>query len=91
MTAQTVVVLGGGIGGLTVASQLRLLSRPADCRVVVIERSETFAPCMSNLRIMTGERSDPTQGERALSRLSAREIEVVQGEVVAIDPATRSV
>ena len=89
MSEQTVLVLGGGIGGLTAATHLRRLS--ADHRVVLIERSPTFAACMSHLWVMTGERPDVSEGERDLSALSTKDVEVVQAEITAIDPAGRIV
>jgi sulfide:quinone oxidoreductase len=89
MSKQTVLVLGGGIGGLTAATHLRRLS--AEHRVVLIERSPTFAACMSHLWVMTGERPDLTEGQRDLSQLAASGIEVVQAEIQAIDPVARKV
>lgn len=89
MSDKTVLVLGGGIGGLTAATHLGRLA--PEHRVVLIERSPTFAACMSHLWVMTGERADVGEGERDLSALSAKGIEVVQGEITAIDPSTRSV
>lgn len=80
MAGATTLVLGGGIGGLTVATQLRRLA-PPDHRVVVIERSASFAACMSKLWVMTGERADKHEGERALADLAATGIEVVRAEI----------
>ena len=90
MPDTTTLVLGGGIGGITMASHLRRLA-PPDHRIVLIERNETFAACMSKLWIMTGERKEPREGERELSALSSTGIEVVRGEIEAIDPAARTV
>jgi sulfide:quinone oxidoreductase len=89
MSEQTVLVLGGGIGGLTTATHLRRLA--PEHRVVLIERSPTFAACMSHLWVMTGERPDVSEGERELAALSTKDIEVVQAEITAIDPVTRSI
>ncbi len=86
----TTLILGGGLGGLMAASHLRRLL-PATDRVVVVERKPTFSLCMANLWVMTGERGDPKEGERDLSVLPTKGIEWLQGEVEAIDPATRSV
>jgi sulfide:quinone oxidoreductase len=91
MSGKTVLVLGGGIGGLTAASHLRRLSSREEPRIVVIERKQAFSACMSNLWVMTGERKDPKEGERELSRLASSGIEVVLGEIQAIDPAAKTV
>lgn len=90
MSGKTILVLGGGIGGLTAATHLRRLLSP-EHRIVVIERSETFSVCMSKLWVMTGEREDPAQGERELSKLASTGIEFVRGDVEAIDPAAKTV
>jgi len=89
MSDKTVLVLGGGIGGLTTATHLRRLA--PEHRVVLIERSATFAACMSHLWVMTGERPDVSEGERELAALSTKDIEVVQAEITAIDPVMRSI
>jgi len=89
MGTKTILVLGGGLGGLMAGSHLRRLS--PESRVVVIERKETFSACMSKLWVMTGERRDPGEGERELSRLADRGIEFVHGDIEAIDPAAKTV
>lgn len=90
MSRKTVLVLGGGIGGLMAATHLRRLSSP-EHRIVVIERKQTFLSCMSKLWVMTGERKDPGEGERELSRLASTGIEFIHGDVQAIDPAAKTV
>src|SRR3990170_3863329 len=90
MSSKTVLVLGGGIGGLMAASHFRRLSSP-EHRIVVIERKQAFSACMSNLWVMTGERKDPGEGERELSKLANTGIEFVHGDIQAIDPATKTV
>lgn len=90
MAAQrTAVVLGGGIGGLTAANELRG-RLGAEHRVVLVERrrDHVFAPSL--LWLMTGDRR-PAQVTRALERLVRRGVEVVREEVARIDPERRSV
>ncbi len=86
---KTVLVLGGGIGGITAANRLRkLLDRRH--RVVLVSREAEFSFAASYLWIMTGDRN-PKQITRPLHRLKRRGIEVVIGEVERIDPTTRTV
>lgn len=86
--AKTVLVLGGGIGGITAANRLRkLLDRRH--RVVLVSRDADFSFAASYLWVMTGDRN-PKQITRPLNRLQRRGIEVVIGEVECIDAANRT-
>jgi len=87
--AHTVVVLGGGVGGITAARRLRRLLDPGD-RVVLVERDPEFRFAPSFLWVLTGRRR-PAQITRDVRRLRSRGIEVVEGEVQAIDAAARTV
>jgi sulfide:quinone oxidoreductase len=86
---QTVLVVGGGIGGIAAANRLR---RRLDRRhrVVVINRDPDFTFAASYLWVMTGDRR-PSQITRPLRRLERRGIDVVIGNVTDIDPTTRTV
>jgi sulfide:quinone oxidoreductase len=77
LDSRSVVVLGGGLGGVTAATQIRRLL-PAQHRVVLVERKQSFSLCMANLWLMTGERAEPQAGERRLEALTRQGIEVVQ-------------
>lgn len=90
MSNKTILILGGGLGGIMAAGSLRRSCAP-EHRVVVIERSATFALRMANLWLMTGERQRPEEGERDLSRLAEHGIEWVQAEIESIDPVARAV
>lgn len=83
--ARTALVLGAGIGGITVARALRK-GLAADDRVVVIERerSHVFAPAL--LWYIVGA-NEPVQFTRPLESLRTKGIDLVRGEVSRIDPA----
>jgi sulfide:quinone oxidoreductase len=88
-SAQTVVVLGGGIGGVAAANRLR---RRLDRRhrVILINRDPDFSFAASYLWVMSGQRR-PKQITRPLQSLRRRGIDVVIGGIDAIDPANRTV
>ncbi len=87
MGSQTILILGGGVGGVVAANTLRrCLGRRH--HVILVDREPRFALAASFLWVMTGER----QGEqisRPLVRLERKGIEVMRGEVQGIDPARR--
>jgi sulfide:quinone oxidoreductase len=87
--AQTVVVLGGGIGGLVAARELRRrLPRPHRIVLVDRQRDHLFAPSL--LWLMVGEReADGIQ--RPLKALERHGVEVRIGEIERIDPTSRQV
>ena len=82
---KTVIVLGGGIGGVVAASELRK-RLPSSHRVVLVdrEREHVFAPSL--LWLIVGLR-DADSIKRPLERLERKGIEVLFGEVEKIDPA----
>lgn len=86
---QTVLVLGGGIGGVVTANRLRK-RLDSQHTVVLVNREAEFSYAASYLWVMTGARR-PKQVTRPLQRLQRRGIEVVIGEVEKIDPVTRTV
>ena len=87
--ATTTLVLGGGVGGLTVANQLRR-ALPSPHRVVLVERKASFLFEPSLLWLMVGDRT--VAGiTRPLSRLAQKGVEVVCGEVQRIEPEEKRV
>ncbi|HET7039608.1 MAG TPA: FAD/NAD(P)-binding oxidoreductase [Gemmatimonadales bacterium] len=87
MRGQTVLILGGGVGGVVAANALRRrLDRHH--RVVVVDREPGFALAASFLWVMNGTRR-PEQITRPLAGLRRKGIEVVQGEVERVEPAAR--
>ncbi len=55
MAAKTIVILGGGVGGLVAANELRRLVHP-EHRIVLIEKNRQHAFAPSFLWLMTGDR-----------------------------------
>jgi len=86
---KTVVVLGGGTGGLVCASRLRRML-DKEHRVVLIDRSPyyTFAPSLT--WVMAGKRTLP-RITRDLRDLRKKGIDVETGEITSIDLNTRRV
>jgi len=86
---KTVIVLGGGIGGLVTANELgKRLGR--EHRVVLVEKNAQHAFAPSFLWLMTGDRK-PEQVTRPLRQMVRPGVEVIQAEVHSIDLANRRV
>ena len=86
---RTILVLGGGIGGVATARALRKRLPPAH-RIALVdrERAHVFAPSL--LWLMVGRRTaDAIQ--RPLARLARKGIEVRLGDIQRIDPEQRRV
>ena len=88
-TPKTVVILGGGVGGLVAARRLRKLLPSPHCIVLVDrEREHLFAPSL--LWLMVGLR-DSGSIKRPLKGLERKGIEVRLGEIEEVDPEARRV
>jgi len=85
----TIVVLGGGVGGIVAAHRLRK-RLGTEHRVVVIDRAPNHLFQASLLWLMVGDRRED-QIQRPLGRLSRKGIEFIQDEVIEIDLARRIV
>ena len=86
---KTILVLGGGIGGVVAATRLRRLL-PREHRVILIERESRHVFSPSFLWVMVGQRS-ADRISRPMAALAKRGIELIQGTIEQIDPATRAV
>jgi len=82
--ATTVFILGGGVGGLVAANELRK-RLPKVHRIVVVDRESTFVFAPSLLWVLTGDRI-VRKVSRPLSRLDRKGITFVHGEIELIDP-----
>jgi sulfide:quinone oxidoreductase len=87
--SKTVLILGGGIGGIVAASLLRK-ALPRAHRVVLVEREEHYVFPPSLLWLMTGHRT-PKHISRPLDALRKRGIKLIRGNVERIDPQARAV
>ncbi len=88
-TGKTIIILGGGIGGVVAATKLRrALAR--EHRIVLVEQASAHLFQPSLLWLMLGLRA-PGQISRPYTALARRGIELVQGRVERIDPARRAV
>jgi sulfite dehydrogenase len=83
-----VVVIGGGFGGSTAARYLRLWGGNVD--VTLVERNASFISCPISNLVVGGykQMADITLGYEGLKALG---VNVVQGEVTAIDAAGKKV
>ena len=82
------LILGGGFGGLSVATELRRLLG-ADHEVVLVNRAERFAMGLRKLWEVVGH-ATIADGSRPRASLRERGIDVVRSEIRAIDPDARA-
>ncbi|MEW6051789.1 MAG: FAD/NAD(P)-binding oxidoreductase [Candidatus Zixiibacteriota bacterium] len=83
MSSQTICILGGGIGGLVAANELRRLL-PKYHRIVLVDRVEQHAFAPSFLWVMTGDRQSD-RITRPIKSLLRPGVEFVHANVSAID------
>lgn len=86
---KTILVLGGGIGGIVTATRLRK-QLASEHRVVLIERDANYIFAPSFLWLMTGTRrkEDISRPRTKMERLG---VEIIKGDIEKIDAEQRSV
>ncbi len=89
MSAKTILILGGGVGGLVTANELRRHLSP-EHRILVIDRQPKHLHNPSLLWLMLGWR-EPAQIQADLSQLTRQGIEFIQADIQTIDPDKRTV
>ncbi len=89
MKSKTIVILGGGIGGIVTANKLRKLL-PETHRIILFERSEIHSFAPSYLWVMNGDRN-PEMIVREVKHFLSPGIDVFHSEVIEIIPAMRAV
>ena len=89
MRSKTTVILGGGVGGLVAANELRR-QLPREHRIALVEKNPQHAFAPSFLWLMTGDR-EPEQIVRPVRDLVRPGVEVIQAEAQAIDLANQRV
>jgi len=89
MIAKRIVILGGGVGGIVTANELRR-RLPRDHHIVLVEKNAEHAFAPSFLWLMTGDRKsgEITKPIRTLIRSG---IEIIHAEVTGIDIPNRHI
>jgi sulfide:quinone oxidoreductase len=88
MMARTVAIVGAGVGGLETARHLRRLLPDAE-RIVLVDRSFDTSLGLSLLWVLRGWRR-PSDVQVRVAPSSLPGVELVRGEVLAIDPRGRT-
>ena len=89
MSGKIVLILGGGVGGLVTANELRQ-RLSLEHRIIIVDRESKHLHNPSLLWLMLGWR-EPEQIQASLGKLAGRGIEFIQAEIESIDPVARKV
>ncbi|OLS20238.1 MAG: Sulfide dehydrogenase [flavocytochrome c] flavoprotein chain precursor [Candidatus Heimdallarchaeota archaeon LC_2] len=88
-TYKTILILGGGVGGLITAN---LLSKkiPNNHRIILVDREPNHLFSPSLLWLMTDDRKSENIS-KPLARLEKKGIEIIQGEIKHVDIESREI
>lgn len=89
MKQKTIIILGGGTGGLVAANELKKKAGK-NARVVLIDKNKTHIYAPAFLYLMLGKRR-AEKIQKPLSLLKRKRIEVVNKQITKIDPADKTV
>ncbi len=89
VTGKTIVVLGGGVGGLATANDLRK-RLGKEHKIIVVDKSREHISASSFLWVMTGARR-PEAIKRDISRLIESGIEFINEETLKVDAQNKTV
>jgi sulfide:quinone oxidoreductase len=89
IAGKTVLILGGGVGGLVTANELRR-RLGKEHKVIMIEKNKEHISASSFLWVMCGCRK-AEDIKKDISRLIANGIEFINEEIIKIDPANKVV
>jgi sulfide:quinone oxidoreductase len=87
---RSVVILGAGFGGLTLAAELDPLAKAGKARVTLVDKSPHFSMGFSLQWAMAGRRS-PEEGQRAYAARLMQHVKFVHDEILLIDTTRRMV
>ncbi len=85
-----ILVLGGGFGGLSVATEIRKRLPPSRAKITVIDKKDWFMVGFAKLWIIRGTRTFE-ESVGSLHRLTRNGISFVKAEIEVIDPEKREV
>ena len=89
MGSNTILILGGGVGGLVTANELRK-ALPSENRIVLIEKNSEHAFAPSFLWLMVGDR-EPRQITRPVQDLLQPGVDLKHGEISGISSVDQTV
>ncbi|MBI4827115.1 MAG: NAD(P)/FAD-dependent oxidoreductase [Nitrospirae bacterium] len=86
---KTIVVLGGGVGGLTTANDLRK-KLGKEHRIIIVDKNREHISASSFLWVMCGCR-EPEQIKKDISRLIESGIDLINEDILRIDTQNKTV
>src|SRR5881296_1804645 len=87
---ERIVILGGGFGGLTVATELETLAASGKAQVTLVDRNTHFRMGFNKQWVLDGRRR-PDEGRRPYASLRARHAAFIRDAITAIDTGSRTV